>query len=334
MEAVVEGPSLLRASTTSDRATQRREILSRMQLVMGSFPQGKSKPPLGVKILESDDLPTISRTRISYLSDVEDRVPAYLLKPKNLKGPVPGILCLRSTTPFGAAEPAGLGGDPNLGYALELAERGYVTLAPEYPNPLRFDQGYGGYIYDAYRHGYRSNTMKGIWNHIRAVDLLQSLPEVDPGDIAAIGHSLGGHNTLFAAAFDHRIQVLVSSCGFTSFAKYGHGDLAGWGQEFYMPLITVKYHNNPAEMPFEFSDVLTAIAPRPIFINAPLHDETFDVSGVQDTVKLVRAVYERYVGAEDRLVAEYPNTAHSFRVDVRQRAYEFLDKWLKTQTRK
>jgi cephalosporin-C deacetylase-like acetyl esterase len=48
--------------------------------------------------------------------------------------------------------------------------------------------------------------MKGIVNHRRAVDVLQSLPYVDRQRIGAIGHSLGGHNTLFVAAFDERIR--------------------------------------------------------------------------------------------------------------------------------
>jgi cephalosporin-C deacetylase-like acetyl esterase len=44
--------------------------------------------------------------------------------------------------------------------------------------------------------------MKGIFNHMRAVDLLCSRPEVDPKRIGAIGHSLGGHNAMFVGLFD------------------------------------------------------------------------------------------------------------------------------------
>src|SRR5437763_374951 len=83
----------------------------------------------------------------------------------------------------GKPDPAGVGGRKNLHYALELAERGYVTLAPDYP-------GYGGYKIDVYAKGYASATMKGIVNHRRAVDLLQSLPEVDATRIGCVGHSL------------------------------------------------------------------------------------------------------------------------------------------------
>ena len=52
--------------------------------------------------------------------------------------------------------------------------------------------------------------MKGIWNHMRAVDLLQSLPEVDPNRIGCIGHSLGGHLALsFALRRPQQIEKLV-----------------------------------------------------------------------------------------------------------------------------
>jgi len=310
----------------------RQAILSGLERAMGSFPKKKARPSLEMRILEHVDTGTLSRSKISYVSDEGDRTPAYLLRPKKLTGRVPGILCLHQTTPLGAAEPAGLGGNPDYHYAEELAERGYVTLAPDYPD-LPFGEGFGGYHSDAYRLGYQSQTMKGIWNHVRGLDLLQSMPEVDPQLLGCIGHSLGGHNTLFVGAFDTRIKVLVCSCGFTRFKDYGGGDLSGWAQERYMPRIALQYHNNPAEMPFDFSDVLTALAPRPLFINAPLHDANFSVEGVRETLKVVEPVYAKRFKAGDRLVVRHPDAAHSFPTAVRHEAYEFIDKWLRNEPR-
>ncbi len=71
--------------------------------------------------------------------------------------------------------------------------------------------------YDFNADNYVSGTMKGIFNHMRCVDYLISRAEVDPERIGVIGHSLGGHNSLFVAAFDERIKVIVSSCGWTPF---------------------------------------------------------------------------------------------------------------------
>ena len=90
-----------------------------------------------------------------------------------------------------------------------------MALAPDY---LSFGDEKTDYQTDVYGRGYKSGSMKGIVNHIRAVDLLVSLPEVDSRRIAAIGHSLGGHNALFVAAFDKRIRAVITSCGFTSMA--------------------------------------------------------------------------------------------------------------------
>ena len=135
--------------------------------------------------------------------------------------------------------------------------------------------------------------MKGIVNHRRAIDLLQSLPEVDPQRIGVIGHSLGGHNALFLAAFDDRVKVIVTSCGFTSFPKYMNGDLSGWSHKGYMPRIADQFGKDPRRMPFDFSDILIALAPRAVFINAPLRDDNFEVSGVRDCVAAALPVYDK-----------------------------------------
>ena len=214
-----------------------------------------------------------------------------------------------------------LRGKPNLFYAHELALRGYVALVPDYPS---FGDDKTDFQRDVYARGYKSGSMKGIVNHVRAVDLLQSLPEVDKQRIAAIGHSLGGHNALFVAAFDSRIRAVVTSCGFTSMARYYGGDLKGWTSDRYMPLISTLYHNSAQNLPFDFSDILDAIAPRAVFVNAPLHDTNFDVTGVDETIAKVRHNFP-----PGRLVVAHPDCGHDFPPAVRKQAYDFLDKQLK-----
>ena len=84
---------------------------------------------------------------------------------------------------------------------------------------------FGGNQVNPYELGYVSGTMKGIWDHMRAVDVLQSMPEVDGSRIGVMGNSLGGHNSLFVAVFDPRIKAIVCSSGFDSFLKQY---CAGW----------------------------------------------------------------------------------------------------------
>jgi dienelactone hydrolase len=170
--------------------------------------------------------------------------------------------------------------------------------------------------------------MKAIWNNLRAVDLLEALPEVDKTRIGVIGHSLGGHNALFTAAFDERLKVAVSSCGFCSFAKYYGGNLKGWTSDRYMPRIASEFGSDPKRVPFDFTDVLSAIAPRGVFVMAPLHDSNFDVDGVKDVLKAVTPVYEK-LKAADKLKAIHPDAKHEWPAAARTEAYEFADGVLK-----
>ncbi len=299
---------------------QRQKILDGMLQVMGPLPDASKKVALDLQIVEEVRIGNVRRLKVTFASEPNDHVPAYLLIPEKLSGKVPGILCLHQTTAIGKGEPAGLAGLPNLHYALELAERGYVTLAPDYPN-------FGDYKYDPYANGYLSATMKGIWNHMAAVDLLQSLPEVNPDLIGCIGHSLGGHNSLFVAVFDKRIKAVVTSCGFNSFFKYYGGDLTGWSHKGYMPQIASIYDRDPGKMPFDFPGVIAAIAPRALFINAPLKDSNFEVSGVYDCVNAAKPVYHLFK-APDKLVMQNPDAEHDFPKETREAAYRFLDKEL------
>jgi dienelactone hydrolase len=294
----------------------RDRVLAGMREVMGPLPDS----PTGsteVAILEESPFPEFIRKKLTFASGDGDLVPAYLFIPRKGKGRKPAALCLHQTTTIGKAEPAGLGGKPNLRYALELAERGFVTLAPDYP-------GYGDYKIDAYAMGYVSATMKGIRNHRRAVDLLVSMSDVDSRRIGVIGHSLGGHNSLFVAAFELRIAAIVTSCGFTSFAKYYGGNLTGWSHKGYMPRIASVYGKSPEKMPFDFPGILQALAPRPVFINAPLHDANFDVSGVDDCVKAAEPIYSGVFHAKRALQVVHPDCAHDFPPEVRTSAYDFL----------
>lgn len=300
---------------------RRSHIVANMQLVMGPLPAAERKVPLDLKVESEETVGTVLRQKITFAVEKDDRVTAYLLMPKERKGKLPAMLCLHQTTTIGKGEPAGVGGLKNLHYALELAQRGYVTLAPDYPN-------FGDYKLDVYAKGYASATMKGIWNHMRGVDLLQALPDVEPTKIGCIGHSLGGHNALFVATFDSRLKVVVTSCGFNAFPKYYNGNLKGWSHKGYMPRIQSEYELNPAKMPFDFPEIVGALAPRGVFINAPLHDSNFAVAGIDDCVKAATPVYTLHNAAK-KLVAVHPDAKHDFPPEQREAAYKFIDQELK-----
>ncbi len=307
--------------TAADWATRRAHILAGMQDAMGPLPDTK-KAPLDVKYAGEERTLKYTRKKLTYAGLNGDRVPAYLLVPHNLKGKVAGILCLHQTNgKLGKNEPAGLGGNPNLHYGHHLADRGHICLIPDYPS-------FGEYPYDFKASPYKSGTIIAIANNMRAVDLLQSLPEVAAERIGCIGHSLGGHNTMYTAAFDPRIKALVSNCGFNAFPKYYKGDLRGWTSDRYMPLIATKYSSDAKKVPFDFPEVVASFAPRAFLASSPIHDSNFEVSGVRDCIAAATPVYA-LLGAKDKLAANYPNCGHDFPLEVRKVAYEWLERWLK-----
>lgn len=298
---------------------RRDHILANMQKVMGELPKADSRVPLDVQVLSTDDLPTLTRKKITYAAAKNFRVPAYLLIPKNLKGKAPAMLCLHGTS-GGKGRTAGLGDDyPR--YTLELAERGYVTIAPDY-TLLGENQIEPGSV------GFASGTMMGIWSHMRAVDLLESQPEVDATRMGCVGVSLGGHNALFIGAFDVRMKVIVTSSGFDSFHDYMGGNLSGWCQPRYMMRIQDVYGKDPAKMPFDFPEVLAALAPRHLYVHAPISDSNFRLDSVKRCVAAASTVY-RLFEAEDHIATDYPEGGHGYPLDAREKSYRFIDSMLK-----
>jgi dienelactone hydrolase len=308
--------------TPADWQVRRAHIVAHLQEVMGPLPGGERRVPLDVKLVATFDEPAYVRKQITYASEPNDRVPAWLLVPKTprVQGKFPGMLCLHQTVAIGKDEPAGLGGRPSLHYARELAERGYVALVPDYPN-------FGAHQVDPYALGYASASMKAIWDNMRGVDLLGSLDEVDPTRIGVIGHSLGGHNAIFTAVFDDRLKAVVSSCGFNSFPHYYGGKIAGWSHRGYMPRLKELYNLDVARVPFDFPELVAALAPRGFFTNSPTRDANFAVEGVKVCIDAARPVYQ-LLGAPDRLQTDYPDAEHDFPAEPRKRAYEFLDQFL------
>src|SRR5262245_5635299 len=155
--------------TAADWAKRRAEVVRGMQSVMGKLPGEKKRCPLDPKTESEVDGGKFVRRLITYASEPGSRVPAYLLIPKDVlagKKKVPAVLCLHGTdNVIGHGTVVGLGKRPNRGYALELAERGYVTLAPNYPLLAKYQP-------DLKKLGWESGTLKAVWDNMRGLDLL------------------------------------------------------------------------------------------------------------------------------------------------------------------
>lgn len=317
-----------------DQWQQRRdEIIAAMQSVMGTLPveDAPRSAPM-VHVIEEVDCGSYLRRQITYQSEPHGETPAYLCIPKTLlhgdtKGPA--VLCLHPTdAQIGYGVVVGLGGKANRQYAMELAERGFVTLSPSYPLLANYQP-------DLQAGGWKSGTLKAVWDNLRGIDLLQSLPFVDDQPVGAIGHSLGGHNAVYTAVFDPRIKAVVSSCGLDSYVDYFEGDPAkwlpeqGWTQTRYMPRLR-DYRGRLEEIPFDFHEMIAALAPRPVLIVAPTDDSNFRADSVDRIVAAARPVYQLFEKT-DRLQVRHPDCGHDFPDEMREAAYRFLETALSNQ---
>ena len=311
-------PDHLLAETGLDRI--------RLLQLLGEVPS--TPPPLAAKRVERVDLGDIVREKVTYTVEPGERVPAFVFLPKTGPPRHPAILCHHQhggEYEVGKDGPAGLRSNPNQHYALELARRGYVTMVFD---ALCFNERQDatgklkGREYEYYEAMYRiteGKSLQGkyVWDARRALDYLETRPEVDASRLGMIGHSLGGQETLFTTAVDPRIRAAVSSCGFGSLHTLKR-DRIDHNAALYVPGLA----NNG-----DYGAVLALVAPRPYLVAARTEDPIFPKDGIEETVAAGRRAYAG-MGATDRLATFYEAGAHDFSPMMRENAYAWFDQWL------
>jgi hypothetical protein len=105
-----------------------RQDLDRL---LGPFP---TVGPLDAVVLETVDCGLYVRETIEYAVEADERIRSFLLVPKHINRTVPAIFAHHQHARqfhLGKSEVVGLAGDPDQAYAAELAQRGYVVIAPD-----------------------------------------------------------------------------------------------------------------------------------------------------------------------------------------------------------
>ncbi|MSQ94736.1 MAG: alpha/beta hydrolase [Gemmataceae bacterium] len=306
----------------ADWDNRKASILAAMHTIMGPLPGKDKRCPLDLKVIEEVDCGKYTRQLISFQSEPGMRTPAYLLIPKmpDNKGRYPAVLSLHPTNAKGFRVTVGLAETMNREYGVELAERGYVVIAPPYPQLSDYNP-------DLKKLGYESGTMKAIWDNVRAMDVLDSLPFVKKGHYAAIGHSLGGHNAIYTAAFDERLKISVTCCGLDSYRDYMGGKIKGWTSDRYMPKL-LEFQDKLDQVPFDFGEILGVIAPRHVYIVAPKEDNNFRWQSAANVARSASEVFRLY-GVEKNLRIDHPDCNHVFLPEMRAKAYKMMDDVLK-----
>jgi dienelactone hydrolase len=297
----------------ADWPAQRAALKARWQTLLGTFPD--PRPPLKPVVVATETLSNCTRTLVRYPVEEGVEVDGYLLVPAGAPGPLPAVVVFHPTTPLHARGVAGV----NAEYAeekrqgLHLAARGYVAWCPR--NYIYADgAGMSGNVARVKaRHPDWSGMGRMVWDAIRAVDFLETLPEVDRRRIGCLGHSLGGKEVLYAMAFDERYRAGVSSEG-------GIGlTFSNWDAPWYLgPAIREPGFD------LENHQVLSLVAPRPFLL---LAGESADGDRSRAFLDAVRPVYEM-LGAAGNLEWLNHRQGHAYPPAARAAAEAFLDRRL------
>jgi len=301
---------------------KRQQIIDGMLQGMGKLPERPNRRSIedfDIRVVNTQVRGRYTKKTINFSVAEGEVVHAFLYEPldKEPGEKRPGIVGMH---PTGQAGKGCFESWPLCNFPIELAMMGYVVIVPDYP-------GYGDskpYDFDSDR--YDSGTLKGVFNHMSCVDLLQLHPDVNPNKIGTIGHSLGGHNAMFLAAFDERVKIAVSSCGWTPFEYYEtkKGRLKTWALPTYMPPLETLYHSDHRKFPFDFHEVAAAIAPRVFFSSSPTNDGVFPGWGPKAAAPHINDFFKAR-GAESAFQFHQPRAQHRFPWETRQAAYRSMN---------
>jgi len=266
------------------------------------------KTPLKPQVFDEQKRGDYSVSKVYFESLPGFFVTGNLYQPSGA-GPFPAILSPHGHWTYGRLENSELASVP--GRAINLARQGFVVFSYDmigYDDSRQLEHR----LFDSKRARLWGLHMAGLqlWNGIRALDFLESLPQVDRGRIGMTGASGGGTQTFLLAAADERVKVAA-------------------------PVNMISLHmqggclcENPPGLRLDTDNVeLSAtIAPRPLLMVSATGDWT------KDTLRLEYPAMQKYfalVGAPERVHAVQFDFPHNYNRQSREAVYAWMARWLK-----
>ncbi len=243
--------------TTIQEWEKHRQTI-RDQWIQFLGPMPEPRPAVALEILKTESLPTIVRQLVRYEGEPGIFVAGYLLIPKaavGSKAKYPAVLAMHPTTNATIDDIAGISGQDTKQFGLALAQRGFIVFCPRcflWQDVNSLNEAVEKH---RERHPKTTGMAKMLYDAVRGVDVLESLPQVDRTRIGAIGHSLGAKEALYLAAFDERIKAAAASEGGIGFRS------TNWDASWYLG----EAIRDP-EFPLNHHQLLGLIAPRPFLI--------------------------------------------------------------------
>lgn len=314
----------------------RERILDGVRRILGPMPVEKAE--LDPTVISEEDCGSYVRRKVSIQVQAGDRMPAYLLIPKRRPGRVPAIVCFYGTTGGAGKETTvGLSGarpgtppDRNRAFAVDMVEAGFVAFAADYlRDGERVSPGKKPYDTTEFYAKFPDWSIHGkdAWDTMRAIDYLQTLEFVDPEKIGMVGHSYGGHSTIFTAALDPRIKAAWSNGPVSDFLHHGMhwGVPKGAASSQSLPAMRPYLLDRTRPPPLTFYEFTSLIAPRPLAVGQAVGERR---PMEEENCAAVGEVYGA-LGAGDRVRYVWYPGDHDFPPHVRREAVAWFNRWLR-----
>lgn len=312
----------------------RRQLLQGATNVLGNFPMETAQ--LAPQTISETDCGSYLRRKISIEVQRGDRMPFYLLVPRNIKGRAPAIICFYGTSSgAGKDTTVGLSGraagsppHPNMSFAIDMVEAGFVAVAPDYlRDGERIKPGRRPYDTTDFYKEFPDWSIHGkdIWDTSRLIDYLETLEFVDESKIGMVGHSYGGHSTIFTAALEPRIKVAVANGPVSDFRHHGlHWAVPkGGGNSQSLPAMRPYVLDPTLEIPITFYQFTALIAPRPLLVGQAIGERR---PMEEENYAAVKHVYDA-LGHPDRVRYQWYAGDHDFPPEARQAAVAWFKRW-------
>ena len=283
--------------------------------------------PLNPVIVKSFEREGYKVENVMFESQPDFWVTGNLYIPAAGSGPYPGII-----SPCGHSSLAR--GYPEYQSAyVHFARNGFVVLAYDpigqgerryFWNPTTHTDELGGPV--TWNHSLPGQlllllgedlTHYFVWDGMRAIDYLQTRPEVDAKKIGCAGHSGGGTLTKFIAVMDERVQCAAINEG---------GTANRWPVDFplYIPMGTgdTEQHVFPAEIyGIDHIDLHAAVAPRPLLVTIEHYSPSFN--------RAAEAILARYklLGVPERFSTVSADDPHAWTVKLRIANVDWFCRW-------
>ena len=293
-------------SNEADWRAWRRELLPAVRASLGRMPK---KVGLRPEVLAEWTEDGVAKQKVIFDVDEHMSAVAYLFRPADAKGKLPGILACHGHGPFGKEPVMGNRSSPELAanltqhnydYGLQMAKAGCAVIAIDWRGfGQRDDRGkpYKLKDYDHCNMNYLRATLLGmtvlgmnVHDGMCALDYLCGLDFVDAGRIGAMGLSYGGTMTTWMTICDERIKAADIICYGDVFADFAMRDLQFCGGQITPGLYAL------CDLP----DLQGLIAPRPLLVEIGLHDTCFLVESAMKCYRQVEKIYAA-AGARERL---------------------------------